>query len=53
MSSNEQGGAGEPPSEILALCALEPLNDTGNAKRLLLHFGPDGAHNVRDVGWNN
>lgn len=36
--------------ETLILCAREPQNDTGNAKRLLYWFGDDIV-NVRDMGW--
>jgi putative DNA primase/helicase len=38
-------------SDVLAACAGEPQNDTGNGKRLLNHFGADLLH-VRNVGWH-
>lgn len=44
-------GGDKPPPEILEMCAREPLNDTGNGKRLLLHFGAV-MFNVREVGWH-
>ena len=37
--------------EIIEASALEPLNDVGNGKRLLHHFGDEILH-VRDVGWH-
>jgi putative DNA primase/helicase len=37
--------------EALQDCVAQPLNDTGNGKRLLLHYGDDVLH-VRDVGWH-
>jgi putative DNA primase/helicase len=55
------GGKGEPPAgstgdagepvdpELLAKLAAEPLNDTGNARRLIAHFGVDML-NVREIG---
>jgi putative DNA primase/helicase len=55
------GGKGEPPAgatgdagepvdpELLAKLAAEPLNDTGNARRLIAHFGADML-NVREIG---
>jgi putative DNA primase/helicase len=55
------GGKGEPPAgttgdagepidpELLARLAAEPLNDTGNARRLIAHFGADML-NVREIG---
>src|SRR5579864_953879 len=36
---------------VLAECAREPQNDTGNGQRLLKHFGADLLH-VRNVGWH-
>lgn len=59
-----RGGAGGPPGsgsgppaadddvpspEAVLACAAEPLNDTGNARRLMAHFGADML-NVREVG---
>lgn len=43
----EEGEA--PPPE--ARCVDFPLNDFGNGKRVIEHFGPDLAHVVR-VGWH-
>ena len=45
-----------PPDTVvsqvaLAECLDYPLNDTGNAQRLLRHFGEDIVH-VREVGWH-
>jgi putative DNA primase/helicase len=37
--------------EILIKCAAQPLNDTGNGQRLLIHFG-DQLLNVAAVGWH-
>jgi hypothetical protein len=40
-----EGDFPEPPDsrgidpELIAACAAEPLNDTGNGQRLLKHFG--------------
>lgn len=42
---------GRPPPEIIEASAAEPLNDTGNGKRLLHHFGDSVLH-VREVGWH-
>ncbi len=49
--SNENGD-GEPPEidpELLEHLAGEPLNDLGNARRLIGHFG-DSLKHVREVG---
>jgi len=56
------GGAGKPPGGIggadagdepdagaIEACGREPQNDTGNARRLIAHFGADMLR-VRDVG---
>lgn len=40
----------EPPNPV-ALAAAEPLNDLGNARRFVLHFGEDVRY-VSQVGWH-
>lgn len=49
-SDGADDGDGVPP-EIVAACAAEPQNDTGNGRRLLTHFGPELMH-VREIGWH-
>lgn len=36
---------------VIKACALEPVNDTGNGRRLLHWFGADTLH-VTNVGWH-
>jgi len=48
---NDPPDADRIPHGVLAACALEPQNDTGNGQRLIRHFG-DGLLHVRDVGWH-
>jgi putative DNA primase/helicase len=45
------GTGGDEPvdPELLSRLAAEPLNDTGNARRLMAHFGDDML-NVREIG---
>lgn len=42
---------GMRPPELIEANALEPLNDVGNARRLLRWFGEDILH-VREIGWH-
>lgn len=41
----------DPDIEIVRECAREPLNDIGNANRLLAHFGKDLVFG-RELGWH-
>jgi putative DNA primase/helicase len=38
--------------EVIARCAAQPQNDTGNGQRLLNHFGNALLH-VREIGWHS
>lgn len=57
--SEGDGGSGDPPwyagggvpPEAVEASVAEPLNDTGNGKRLLHHFRDD-ILNVREIGWH-
>ena len=58
LGEDDGESEGTPPDdaasislEVIAVCAREPQNDTGNGQRLLHHFGQD-LLNVRDVGWH-
>lgn len=42
-------GGGSIDWEVVSRCAGEPQNDTGNARRLMAHFGHDLLY-VRDIG---
>ena len=46
----DSAGDDEPPNPF-ALAAAQPLNDIGNAKRFVIHFGDDVRH-VSQVGWH-
>ncbi|WP_411838683.1 phage/plasmid primase, P4 family [Paracoccus sp. ME4] len=48
--SDDGHGDDEPPNP-LASAAMQPLNDIGNAKRFVIHFGEDVRH-VSQVGWH-
>ena len=43
-------GDDETPDPV-AVAAAEPLNDIGNARRFVVHFGKD-VHYVSQVGWH-
>lgn len=48
--SGRKKGGRIPPATV-EFCSQQPQNDTGNARRLLAHFGED-LLNVREVGWH-
>ncbi len=46
---DEGGGEGEPEDPV-SRASREPLNDLGNARRFVIHFGDDILF-VSQVGW--
>lgn len=47
---DDRDGQGDAPDDPIARAAAEPLNDLGNGRRFVLHFGADILF-VSQVGW--
>lgn len=50
-SPEGSGPDADSPPDPLALSAQEPMNDVGNGRRFIHHFGDDICH-VSQVGWH-
>lgn len=48
--SDHDGQAGDGPEDPVLRASREPLNDTGNGRRFVIHFGQDLLY-VSQVGW--